>query len=198
MESVPLMGARCSLRPLQKENVDSLLASLSDPDINQYLRFKVPEHFGRQRSIIENSTDNPNRLTLGVYLNSPENVNERGSFIGIAGFANINHYNRTATGRMIISEKVMWGQGYGTEARLLQLRYGFEHLGLRWIWGSAFAPNIGSIKLLTKAGYEEIGRRPQSWRIGDTYFHEILFGISAEKWRALETTKTDLLASSPI
>lgn len=51
-----------------------------------------------------------------------------------------------------------WGQGYATEAVRRVLRAAFGEFGLKSIEASVFPGNARSMKVLTKAGFEETGR----------------------------------------
>lgn len=51
-----------------------------------------------------------------------------------------------------------WGRGYATEAAAAMLDYGFETLGLRTVLAVTLEDNPGSLRVLTKLGFVEVGR----------------------------------------
>ena len=53
--------------------------------------------------------------------------------IGTTNLRDIDHYMGTAEFGVMIGEKDCWGRGYGTEATLLTLDYGFSALGHRQV-----------------------------------------------------------------
>ena len=48
--------------------------------------------------------------------------------------------------------RLAWGQGYGTELATAIVAFGFKELGLRRIWATCRPENIGSYRILKKAG----------------------------------------------
>jgi len=50
-----------------------------------------------------------------------------------------------------------WGKGYATEAGHAILDYGRDNFGVKEIIGMAYPKNVGSIKVLKKLGFENIG-----------------------------------------
>ena len=67
------------------------------------------------------------------------------------------------------------GQGYGTQAQRLLVRYLFAHTAVHRIWAATEAGNIAEQKALEKAGFTRegvlrgIGWRNGAWRDGVTY-----------------------------
>lgn len=53
--------------------------------------------------------------------------------------------------------KAHWGKGYATELARASAAYGFEKLGLDRLVGVSFPGNAASRKVLTKAGFDELG-----------------------------------------
>ena len=90
--------------------------------------------------------------------------------IGNTGLHDIDHLHRTAEFGILIGEKECWGKGYGTETTRLMLDYGFNGLGLHNIMLTAFSFNERGLRAYTRAGFREIGRRREAFRLGgDAY-----------------------------
>jgi RimJ/RimL family protein N-acetyltransferase len=90
-----------------------------------------------------------------------------GEHIGFSGVDRIDWRQRVATTGTILGRRDFWGQGYGSDAARLRSRYAFEVLGLRMLLSELMADNIGSLKMLRKAGYREVGRIPRRmWKRG--------------------------------
>jgi len=53
--------------------------------------------------------------------------------------------------------KAHWGKGYATEVARASAAYGFEVLGLDRLVAVSFPGNVASRRVLTKAGFEELG-----------------------------------------
>ncbi|WP_028399318.1 GNAT family N-acetyltransferase [Ectobacillus panaciterrae] len=67
------------------------------------------------------------------------------------------------------------GKGYMTEAVKLVVQYGFEHLSLHRIEAGVMPHNIGSIRVLEKAGFEKEGIARKNVKInGKWEDHQVL------------------------
>jgi RimJ/RimL family protein N-acetyltransferase len=77
---------------------------------------------------------------------------ETGTYIGNARLASIDYINRTATYGRLLGHPDYKGRGYGTEALILLLRYGFHDLGLNRIWSTMWVENEPSDRSNTKVG----------------------------------------------
>lgn len=86
-----------------------------------------------------------------------------GEHIGFSGVEKIDYRHGVATTGTLLGRKDLWGKGYGSEAATLRNRYAFEVLGLRLLVSGVMADNTGSLRMLAKAGYREVGRIPRRW-----------------------------------
>jgi diamine N-acetyltransferase len=87
--------------------------------------------------------------------------------IGTTGLRHINSIHRNAEFSIYIGEKDCWGKGYGTEATILVLDYGFTILGLHNIVLRTYGYNERAIRAYTRAGFREMGRWREAARVGD-------------------------------
>lgn len=81
-----------------------------------------------------------------------------------------------------LGQREDWGQGYGTEAMRLILRYGFMELNLRRVTLSVFGYNPRAVRSYENVGFVVEGRQRQ--RISrDGQWYDILFmGILKDEW----------------
>ena len=86
-----------------------------------------------------------------------------GEHLGFNGLHQIDYRHGVATTGTVLGRKDLWGKGYGAEASDLRTRYAFEVLGLRLLMSGVMADNVGSLRMLAKAGYKECGRIPRRW-----------------------------------
>ncbi|WP_108670354.1 GNAT family N-acetyltransferase [Peribacillus acanthi] len=89
--------------------------------------------------------------------------------------------------------KSYWGQGYGTEAAKVVMKYGFEELGLNKVFAQSFTNNPGSWKIMEKIGLKYEGTLKQHVvRFGE--FHDLAhYGLLKEEYlqEAAETVSSD-------
>lgn len=57
-----------------------------------------------------------------------------------------------------IGDRNYWNLGYGTDATLLLLKYGFEVMGLQHIWLKVLPENIRAIRCYEKCGFTIAGK----------------------------------------
>ncbi|GCE11689.1 GNAT family N-acetyltransferase [Tengunoibacter tsumagoiensis] len=93
--------------------------------------------------------------------------------LGVVELRHINLHGRTATMGIGIGEKDYWSKGYGTEAILLILDYGFTVLGLHNIDLTTYAYNDRATGAYLKAGFKLIGRRREAHRWGGKIYDEL-------------------------
>lgn len=102
--------------------------------------------------------------------------------IGTTSLSDINTRQRTASFGLLIGEKEVWGRGYGTETTRLMLRYGFRDLGLHNVLLTVFSPNERGLRAYTHAGFREMGRRREAFRIDGQLCDEIYMDCLATEF----------------
>jgi RimJ/RimL family protein N-acetyltransferase len=80
-------------------------------------------------------------------------------------------------------DPVHWGKGYATEAARCVVRYGFEDHALHRISSWCVADNIGSARVLEKAGLKLEGRLRHSEYYKDRWWDTLLYGVTADEWQ---------------
>lgn len=168
-------GPRIALRPLLREDVKKFLVWMNDPDVTRFLAAVYPLMKRAEEEWIDKlHQDLEHNLVLGVTL--------KGALIGATGLHHINYTDRTAVFGFCLGEKRKWGMGYGTEAMMLMLHYGFRSLNLRKINSETFSENYGSIACHKHCGFKQEGvLKEQRFRDG-TYCDEIQFGLFEKDW----------------
>jgi RimJ/RimL family protein N-acetyltransferase len=86
-----------------------------------------------------------------------------------------------------LGERKFWGNGFGTDAMRVMLRYAFNELNLRRVGLIVFEYNPRAIRSYEKAGFVHEGRaRGFLYREGQRW--DLLFmGILREEWLAKDT-----------
>jgi len=174
-------GELVRLVPIDLEkHWENAVAWMNDPDVTKYLLAgdlpvtRLAEKDWFERSSRPNDED----IVFAIELLD-------GEHIGFTGLHRISWQNRTAVSGTLIGSKSHWGQGLGTDAAKVRLRYAFEVLGLRMVMSDVMAQNHPSIKMLTKAGYIECGRIPKKiWKRG-AYQDELVMYIDIDRWLSL-------------
>jgi RimJ/RimL family protein N-acetyltransferase len=105
--------------------------------------------------------------------------------IGVVGITDIDWVSRTGeTFSFFAPGGAYRGSGFGTEAKLLLLEFGFERLGLHAIQSVVWEANERSAAALLKQGYQPAGRLKWDRTRRGVYMDALLFDIKRDEWLA--------------
>jgi diamine N-acetyltransferase len=144
-------GARVALGPLRMDLVATYQRWSNDLEVANANGWVIPFTLETQRERIASRGGKPEFCDFTVYQRSDQTP------IGFSSLFHIDHRYGTADFGIFLGERR--GQGLGTEATLLTLDWGFTMLGLHNIMLSVSAWNERAIRVYTKVGFREIGRR---------------------------------------
>lgn len=148
---------RLFLRHYVPNDVDSLFAFYSDPDVVKYIP-DAPRTYEETKEELEwFMNGHPKFPELGLWATIHK---ETGEFIGRCGLIpwTINEQNEVEVAFAL--SKPYWGQGLATEIAQALVHYGFEHLQLSRLICLIDEANHASINVATKIGmtFEREGR----------------------------------------
>ena len=183
-----LRGQRVTLRESREEDFERLVRWWADPAIavlqTNFLRpTPAPTVADLMRGWGSNvGTDSGFTIVLTPTGDGDPQEAEGGRVIGQISLFGINK-NRCATLGVVVG-KEYWGNGLGTEAVRLMIRYGFAEMGLHRIQLGVYGYNDRAIRAYARAGFKEEGRRSQSAYHGGRWHDEVLMAILEDDWRA--------------
>lgn len=138
------------IKKWQLSDAAELAVALSNKNVQNNLRDGLPYPY----------TEQDGRDYISAMLTANENdvcafaITANGKVIGsIGAFRQSNIHNRTAELGYYISEEY-WGKGIMTEAVKQLCEYVFTHTDIIRIYAEPFACNIGSCRVLEKAGFQ--------------------------------------------
>ncbi|MDP1710255.1 MAG: GNAT family protein, partial [bacterium] len=102
----------------------------------------------------------------------------------IVGVTTLNHIDSfgSATSGIIIWNTEWWGKGVATRAHLARTLFAADYLNRTTIKSAARVKNDGSIKALTRVGYNLIGLEPRTvFRAGEYLDTQLFCWIHPEK-----------------
>ncbi|MDQ0429310.1 RimJ/RimL family protein N-acetyltransferase [Planomicrobium stackebrandtii] len=76
-----------------------------------------------------------------------------------------------------------WGQGIASDLALVLLKFGFEERRLHRIEARCDPQNMGSQRVLEKAGMVKEGRLRQNLRMNNGWRDSLLYGILEDEWK---------------
>jgi RimJ/RimL family protein N-acetyltransferase len=150
-----LKNTPIKIRPLTVEDMKSLVALANNKNISDNLRDGFPHPYTKEdarKFILKNMEADP--VTIFA-------IDYKGNHAGNIGLhLQSDVYRKSAELGYFVGEP-FWNKGIATAAISLIVDYGFEKLGLKRIFASAYDYNIVSQRVLEKAGFsfEGIGRK---------------------------------------
>ena len=143
----------CKIRRWELSDARDLATALSNKKIQDNLRDGLPYPY----------TEKDGKEFISAMLAANENdtfafaITVNGKVIGsIGAFRQTNIHNKTAELGYYIAEEY-WGKGIMTEAVKQLCDYVFSHTDIIRIYAEPFSYNIGSCRVLEKAGFQYEG-----------------------------------------
>lgn len=178
-----------SLGAMRREYVllPTFLQGMNDPEVTRGIMLHPPVYSEEELSWYERLTQYRSGGSDFVYAILLQQRGTAGNmighrYIGHTGLHGIKWPDGYATTGSVIVEKECFGNGYGTEAKLLLLYEAFRNRGLRKVCSQVKAFNGNSWGHLLACGYKQVGRRKQHHFDNGNFVDEISFEIFRDDW----------------
>jgi ribosomal-protein-alanine N-acetyltransferase len=159
MPIITLISDRLQLRLAVSSDLNAIHELLSNPETDCFNALGIPENLQATANLIlpqiqENQQEYPSNYTFII------EESKTGAFIGLLGFklGSAKYNNAEIWYKLKVA---YWGKGYATEAVLCIFDWGFNSLHLHRISAGCAIANIGSFKVLEKAGMIREGHSRQ-------------------------------------
>ncbi|KAB8135752.1 GNAT family N-acetyltransferase [Gracilibacillus oryzae] len=139
---------RLILRKVTLEDVEDMFYYASNDDVSKYVTWDTHKTIADAKGFVEfilQRYENKQVAPWGI------EYKDNGKFIGTVDFVWWEPLQRTAEIGYVIS-KDYWGQGITTEAAREIIQFGFENMDLVRIQARCLTENIGSGRVMEKAG----------------------------------------------
>jgi RimJ/RimL family protein N-acetyltransferase len=164
-----MIGKKCYLSPVDVNDAEKFTEWLNDLEVTQNLTmFPHMVNIGNEREFLEKLSREHTYSIIDISTNE---------LIGNCGFDSIDHLNQTAGIGIFIGNKKYWNNGFGTEALILLMDYGFKALNLHNIFLNVYSFNERAKKCYEKIGFKIIGRKRESLLRGKERYDNILMDI---------------------
>ena len=139
---------RLILRKITLEDVEDMYSYGSNEDVSKYVTWETHNTLSDTKGFVE--------FVLTQYENkkvSPWGIEykENGKFIGTIDFVSWQVKHNVAEIGYVLSQDY-WGKGIVTEAANEVIKFGFNNMDLVRIQAKCFVENIGSARVMEKAG----------------------------------------------
>jgi RimJ/RimL family protein N-acetyltransferase len=170
-----LIGERIYLRPLDKGDATAFVTWFNDPDVTRFLLRGNPMTLAAEEDWLERTLRSED-VVLGIVLQEGDRL------IGSTGLHQFDWRCRHASFGIGIGEKLLWGQGHGSEATALVLRHAFQTLNLNRVWLHVYEYNPRGMRVYEKLGFRREGvLRQHTFRDG-RFWDTIAMGILRAEW----------------
>ncbi len=144
--------SRVFLDTINKEDMPSLYKGFSNVEFLSTYDYILPIPMSKEKvdKMISDYNEENNSIVFAIRTTE-------GNIIGIAGYDDIIKDNMVATLFIGIGDENYLGKGYGKEAMLELLNYGFNTLNLYRIQLNVISFNTPAIKLYEKVGFQKEG-----------------------------------------
>ncbi|WP_054028335.1 GNAT family N-acetyltransferase [Bacillus sp. FJAT-28004] len=161
-------GHSILLRPARESDIEAYFAFIQDTEMN--LLTGSQKAFTRDQIVAwisKISVRDEERFDSIIILKETDEL------LGEVVLNEIDATNRSANIRIGIQGAQHRGKGYGTEAMILMLRYGFEKLNLHRIHLGVYAFNPRAIHVYEKIGFQREGIERDALYM-DGKFHDLI------------------------
>jgi RimJ/RimL family protein N-acetyltransferase len=178
-DSLRYHGERVRLVAPEPEKDAHFLARWSRDSAYLRLYDALPAHprsvsFWREK--LQKSIDRSDEISFMILLL------EQGDPVGIVTLDGILWSHRTAWLAIGLGERTSWGQGYGTEALELILRYGFSEFNLHRISLSVYEYNRRAIRTYEKLHFVIEGRAREFLERDGRRWDMLFMGLLRREW----------------
>jgi [ribosomal protein S5]-alanine N-acetyltransferase len=174
-----LQGSRCVVRHWRMGDADALLRHADNINVARQLRDRFPHPYTRANASLflkaATSAAEPSNLAIDV----------DGEAVGAIGYVPGMDVERYSAEIGYWLGESYWGRGIVTEALQLVTEYVFTTGNLLRLFALPFADNVGSLRVLEKAGYvREATLRSSSVKYGQPR-DQALYARINEHWRGV-------------
>lgn len=175
-----IYGERIRLRSVEKADLDDFLVWINDPEVTFGLSLYLPLSRWEEEEWFASLSKRPQaERPLAVEMRDGENW----KLIGNLGYHQIDHVAHAGEVGIMIGEKSVWDQGYGTEAMRLLLKHGFETLNLNRIFLRVYAKNKRAIRTYEKVGFVHEGRMREALFKHGSYQDIFFMSVLRKEWK---------------
>jgi ribosomal-protein-alanine N-acetyltransferase len=171
---------RLLLRKITQADEADVFDCASEPEVSKYMSWEPHQSLEDTRAYLETVFERYRQ-----HMPGPWGIVHKGDakLIGTCGYYDWHRdHNRAEIGYVL--SRSYWGQGYMAEAVRELIAFGFREIGLNRIQAMCNVPNIGSARVMEKAGMLFEGVLRQSFLEKGTYVDVKIYSILSSEWQS--------------
>ncbi len=174
-----IYGKRIRLRRLEKEDITFFYKWVNDPQVTKGISIYLPIGFWEEEEWFDSKKKiHPEERPLAIDMRDGEHWR----LIGNTSFFNRDTVSRSAEIGIMLGDKSIWNQGYGTESMQLMIRHGFATLNLHRIELRVLEENARAIRAYEKVGFVHEGRQRKAIYQHGKYQDILMMSILRDEW----------------
>jgi diamine N-acetyltransferase len=181
-----IYGKRIRLRGVERTDVPKSFEWINDPEVNEGLAIYLPMSLRDEEQWFEQIAHH-DQAEKPMAIEVCEG--ESWKLIGNCGVFNIEWIHRAGELGIMIGDKSVWNQGYGTESMLLLLQHGFETLNLNRIYLRVYSTNPRAIRAYEKAGFMMEGTLREAVYKHGKYSDVHMMSVLRSEWESKREKK---------
>ena len=176
-----VFGRRVRLRSVERSDLEKFITWINDPEVTAGLTLFLPMSSVDEEKWFDDVMQRPQE-EKPLVIDMKDGDGWR--LIGNSSFFGIDWVARSGEVGIMIGDKAIWNQGYGTEVMTLLLRHGFETLNLNRIYLRVYTENKRAIRTYEKAGFVHEGCMRQAVYKYGKYSDVLFMSVLREEWVA--------------
>ena len=185
---------RLLLRRFTEDDVDNLVDLDSDPDVMRFINGGRPTPRDEiQHSFLPSFLDYYRRFAgYGFWATVEKSTGEFLGWFHLRPLPGAAHDEPELGYRL---RKAAWGKGYGTEGSRALIGKAFTDLGARRVVASTMVVNVGSRRVMEKAGLRFVRNFHQPWpdRIEGEEHGDVEYALNRTEWEQQEAAERERL-----
>lgn len=167
---------RLTLRKLKIEDADAMYVYASNDEVTKYVLWDSHTSPEQTKQFLQFMIDKYKQENYAWAVT----LKDSDEFIGTIDYVMLDHNERIGEIGYALSH-LYWGKGYMSEAAKAVLHYGFTELHLERIQARCFAENIGSERVMQKAGMVFEGTMRKAKLSKGTYYDLKMYSMIREE-----------------
>ncbi|MEK7248387.1 MAG: GNAT family protein [Chloroflexota bacterium] len=176
-------GKLVRLRAVEPGDAANAYKWINDGDVTRYLMARYPYSLASEQDWVANASKPNDYSEARFAIETKEGVH-----IGLCGLHRGRPEERTADLGIMIGDKDYHERGFGTDAMLTMIRFGFEQMNLHRVSLGVFDFNQRAQAVYRKVGFVEEGRDRDAYFQDGRYWDVIRMSVLEDEWRALHGT----------
>jgi ribosomal-protein-alanine N-acetyltransferase len=180
-QRIPTINAeRVSLRLIVENDIDSLYAIYSDPEVMRYWGALPMKDLLEAKDLLAEIFEDLRRrqcIQWGIARRTDNRI------IGTIAFFFLDFVARKAEIGFALG-RAHWGMGYMQEALRAAIGYAVNEMDFRRLEADVDPRNLPSIRLLERLGFQKEGYLRERWLVAGETQDSLLYGLLGRDWKS--------------